>query len=77
VNRLRQVGAPVLVMRGEPERGGLLSAEGTAAMRAAQAGVREVRFPESGHAVWEPDPRAYLDALAGFVAEVEAGLSPP
>ena len=42
-------------------------------MRAALPNARVVAFPESGHEVWDPDPGAYLEALKGFVAELEGG----
>ena len=70
---LSRVRAPVLLLRGNPERGGLLDEGEAEAMRAALPNARVVAFPESGHEVWDPDPGAYLEALKGFVAELEGG----
>ena len=70
---LSRVRAPVLLLRGNPERGGLLDEGEAEAMRAALPNARVVAFPESGHEVWDPDPGAYLEALKGFVAALEGG----
>ena len=68
---LSRVRVPVLVLRGNPERGGRLDEAEVEAMRAALPEARVVSFPESGHEIWDPDPEAYLGALKGFVAALE------
>jgi len=68
---LSRVRAPVLILRGNPEQGGLLDEAEAEAMRTALPEARVVNFPESGHEIWDPDPEAYLDALKGFVATLE------
>ena len=68
---LERVRAPVLILRGDPEKGSLLSEAEAKMMRERLPDVREQVFPGAGHEVWEPEPQTYLEALNGFFAEVE------
>ena len=68
---LSRVRAPVLILRGNPERGGRLGEVEAEATRATLPNARVVAFPDAGHEVWAPDPGAYLEALGDFVATLE------
>ncbi len=68
---LSRVRAPVLILRGNPERGGRLGEAEAEAMRAALPEAQVLAFPDAGHEIWDPDPGAYLGALKGFVAALE------
>ena len=68
---LERVRAPVLILRGDPEKGSLLSETDAQMMRERLPDVREQVFPDAGHEVWEPEPQTYIEALAGFFTEVE------
>ncbi len=68
---LSRVRAPTLILRGNPERGGRLDEAEAGAMRAALPEAQVLAFPDAGHEIWDPDPGAYLEALKGFVAEIE------
>ena len=63
---LARVKAPVSLLRGEPERGSLLSAADARLYRERLSDLREHVFPGAGHEVWQPDPGAYLGALRSF-----------
>ncbi|WP_293170945.1 alpha/beta hydrolase [Oceanithermus sp.] len=68
---LERVRTPVLLLRGDPEEGSLLSEADAQVMRERLPNVCEQVFPNAGHEVWEPEPHTYIEALAGFFTEVE------
>ena len=63
---LARVKAPALLLRGQLERGSLLSAADARLYRERLSDLRERVFPGAGHEVWQPDPGAYLGALRSF-----------
>ena len=63
---LGRVRAPVLLLRGEPGQGSLLSEADAGLLKKRLSDVRERVHQGAGHEVWQPDPAAYLEALAGF-----------
>ncbi|MFD7159606.1 alpha/beta fold hydrolase [Kribbella sp. NPDC059898] len=65
---LAQITCPVLLIHGDPERGGLISPE--YAGRCAQAAAGEfhaVHIPNAGHSVRRDNRPQYLAALTGFL----------
>jgi pimeloyl-ACP methyl ester carboxylesterase len=67
VERLADVRQPVLLVRGDPARGGTVSAAGAARAAAACRAGCEVLALDAGHGVRR-------DARAGFVAALAAVL---
>lgn len=68
---LTSVDSPTLVLRGNLDRGSVLTEEGTAnALRLLPHG-HELYFPNSGHAIHGTEPAAFVNAVKGFVRSSE------
>jgi len=65
---LAAVRCPVLVLHGDPERGGALDAVAAATLRQGIAHAEVERLPGAGHAPRHEDPAGYVAALRRFLA---------
>lgn len=70
VESLPKVTCPVLIMRGGA-KGAQLSEERSREYLQHLPDVRLELFPESGHALWEPDFARYIDVIRAFLAQTD------
>jgi len=68
--RLGEIRVPTLVIAGEDEVEGLRKA--AEALESGIAGARRVEIPKAGHMLPIEQPQALADAIAGFLAEIDA-----
>jgi N-formylmaleamate deformylase len=66
---LRRITCPVLAIASDLERGGILNAEGIAALQAAVPSIQVVHVAGAGHNIRREQPAAFLDAVAAFLKQ--------
>ena len=69
---LRRIACPALLIAADPDRGGMISAESTAAFQSFVPQLRVIRMEGSGHCVRYEQFGRYMDMLRGFLAGVTA-----
>ena len=74
---LRRITCPALLITAEPERGGLVTEEGAAALRELVPQLRVAHVPEAGHNIRRDQFDRYLTIVRDFLAETTAGASVP
>jgi pimeloyl-ACP methyl ester carboxylesterase len=72
---LGRLGVPTLLIRGGAE-GAIATDAVEARYRAVVPDLEVVRFEESGHDLWKPDPDRYGATVSAFLARVDAAPSP-
>ena len=65
---LRAITAPILLIRGEPARGGLVTAEIADAAMALNPNITTVLIPNAGHNIRRENFDGYLATVRGFLA---------
>lgn len=68
---VRGISAPTLLITGDVEKGGIISAEVAQAFTAMNPNVRVVHIPRSGHSIRRDKPAEYLRAIRDFLDEVK------
>lgn len=68
--RLPAISCPVLVLRGG-QPGAKLSQEDADRYQALLPRCRVLTFPYSDHALWDPDPNQFINAIKIFLAELD------
>ena len=66
---LRRITCPALLITAEPERGGLVTEEGAAALRELVPQLRVAHVPEAGHNIRRDQFDRYLAIVRDFLAE--------
>ena len=69
---LRRIACPALLIAADPERGGMVTPEATAALRGLVPQVRVAHVAGAGHNVRRDQPARYLAAVRAFLAEQPA-----
>jgi pimeloyl-ACP methyl ester carboxylesterase len=70
---LRRISCPALLITADPERGGLVTEEGAAALRELVPQLRVAHIPEAGHNIRRDQFDRYLAIVRDFLAETTAG----
>lgn len=68
--KLPDIRCPVLVLRGAQPDARLSEADAARYQNGLER-VRLLTFPLSGHALWEPDPNQFINAIKVFLAELD------
>ncbi|NJL06733.1 MAG: alpha/beta hydrolase [Chloroflexaceae bacterium] len=68
--QISRVACPLLLMTGNPQRGGASSAEGIAAVQAAWQHGTHVAFAEAGHLISRDAPTAYLATITRYLRQM-------
>jgi pimeloyl-ACP methyl ester carboxylesterase len=66
---LRQITCPVLLIIGDPARGGMVTAERAEEMRTLAPSLRVAHIPGTGHSIRRDRFEPYMDAVRGFLVE--------
>lgn len=69
---LRRITCPALLIAADPDRGGMISAEGAAAFRSFVPQLRVITFAGTGHCVRYEQFDRYMDVVRGYLAGVSA-----
>ena len=67
---LRRINCPALLIAADPERGGMISAEGAAAFQSFVPQLRVITIAGAGHCVRYEQFGRYMDIVRGFLAGV-------
>ena len=69
---LRRIACPALLITADPARGGIVTAEATAALRGLVPHVRVAHVSEAGHNIHRDQFARYLEVVRAFLAEQPA-----
>ncbi len=67
---MKNITCPVLLIRSDPNLGGIITPESAAALQALLPKVKVVPIPQAGHNIRREQFRLYLAAVCEFLAEV-------
>jgi pimeloyl-ACP methyl ester carboxylesterase len=69
-NTMRRITCPVLLITADPERGGIVTAEDAASLRALAPQTRVAHIPGAGHNIRREQFSRYMDVVRTFLSEI-------
>lgn len=66
---VRRITCPVLLIRSDPEQGGIVTAEHAAELQTLAPQARVAHVPDAGHSIRRDQFARYVDAVRAFLAE--------